>query len=67
MTDMDKIRDELTKGFIYREYQVINPQMTANFLSDAVTKYRTDDLFNARVDSTVAAVIDIIHKCEDET
>ena len=60
MIDLTKLQEKLTLGFIHREYQILSPQMTANYLEDAIREYKNNTLFRARVDSVVASVLNII-------
>jgi len=60
MVDFKVLAEKLTIGFIHREYQIMNPQMTTNYLEDAILCYRTNTIFHARVDSVVASVLNIV-------
>ena len=58
--DFRKLQERLTIGFLHREFQIINPQMTSDYLEQATKRYKTDPIFHARVDSIVASVLDIV-------
>lgn len=59
-----KIAEELTSGFIYREYEDRCPRLTAaDFSHDkAVELYRIDVYFRSRVEHLVSGVMGIIGK-----
>ena len=62
MIDLDALHEDLLKGFILREYQIINPQLTTDFEEEATFKYLRDGVFHNRVDSIVAGVMRILQK-----
>ena len=57
-----KISSDLQDGFIFREYQLEHPQLTADYTEKAIEKYRSDHYFHHRVDSLVAGVMQIVQK-----
>jgi len=57
--------DKLLRGLIYREFQIINPQITIGFLKDAENKYRIDSMFHARVDALLEGIMMLLCECED--
>ena len=66
MIDYRKLSEALTEGFIHREYQSSNPQLSAGYFEKAIAAYRTDTMFHARVDSVVAGVMDLVSKHDKE-
>lgn len=59
---LQSIHDELTEGFIFREYQLEHPQLTANYMEKAAELYHVDPHFHHKVDGLVAGVMGIIQK-----
>ena len=57
-----QISNDLQEGFIFREYQLEYPQLTADYMEKAAEKYQSDHYFHRRVDSLVAGVMTVLQK-----
>jgi len=59
---LNTLEDKLTRGFIVREYQTINPSFT--FAPDteqkAIDLYQTDPFFHNRVKYVVSAIMTMV-------
>lgn len=65
MLDKRALVNDLADLFIGYQYRLDNPMPSANETEeDFIAKYRSDHIFNAKVNSLVAAVMDTIHKHE---
>ena len=60
--DREKLYEALVEGFIHREYQVMYPQLTADYFKRAVVHYQSNPVFHARVQSVVSSVMVLIDK-----
>ena len=64
MEKKDEICQELTKGFILREYYMMFPEMQimGDIEEKAIEKYQMDPYFHARVDTVVNSIMSIVGK-----
>lgn len=65
MSDQRKLEDELTNGFICREYADFYGVMDYDFKEKAIEKYRSDPRFNARVKYAVSGIMALVVKYDD--
>ena len=73
--DFRELQDKLTKLLVSARYEEINPvnlfDCTAfdffNRKEKAISMYRNDPMFRARVDNLVAAIMHTVQECEKNT
>lgn len=67
MIDKNRLHDKLTDAFMNYQHRLDIPFPLATETYDIIlAKYRNDPLFNAKVQSMVAGVMDIIFEAEKD-